>query len=114
MAMIILPGCAARALDIPDRASAVAKMPTLRTYERRRELLSARLAVASELALKIDEPRKARIQDAADLAFIYYFAAVVALAEGRDDAFAVYVSRAQAELDRANAILLEAIRESEF
>ena len=114
IAIIILPGCVARTPDIPDRKLAVAKIPTLRVYENRRGLLSARLAIVSELALKIDEPRRVRIQDAADLAFIYYYAAIIALAEGRNDTFAVHISHAQAELDRANALLLEAVRELEF
>ena len=116
IAALIITSCQVARPTVPDRTILVAKMAELRSYEIDRAQLAGRLAALREYGLlpMLSKEKRSAVQDAADIAYVYYFSCITALGNDRIQDAAIYLSHAQAELDRANAILLEAMRELEF
>ena len=85
IAILIVTACQVARPTVPDRTMLITMATELRPYEISRSLLTDRLAMLRERDLLplLSKEKRAAIQDAADLSYIYYFSCVVALGNGR-------------------------------
>lgn len=105
---LALFGCHAPEVPrIADREEVALEMPLLAEYETRRGQLRNTIGYmgASGMLASLDAEALSKIKEAWDTEYVYYHAAVVALAEGRFPQYRAYVALAQKELDRITEIL---------
>lgn len=114
-AVIIIASCSSKTVA-PSRSLAKARMPIIVAHEQSRAALqdATDLVQSDRFPVKIPADKMREIAEASNVAFVYYYAAIVALAEGRDANFMTFISTAQAEVDRAKSMLAEAVRALEF
>jgi hypothetical protein len=99
-----------------DRAEMAKALQPMLAYEAKRDVLKARFAalIDSGIAAKLGKSVIGDIADSIDIAYVNYHASVVALASGHLEDAAKFLSKASAEIDRANDTLFAALKKLEM